>query len=219
MPNHDVMKVIDTIAENFYKTKNRKYFDVFVKIVTPVIKRHISKSCAGSNWDTDELFSILLTDMWRLFNRWAPEKDKQFHWLMLRQLQNKTINYIHSQMGRPHKICPTCAARQKENVLYCYNCKASLRVPDVVMAEPFEHFHAHFPDYLAQVADRQLIERLFAEVKDDPKTCKILTMLLEGESKTTISAEVKVAQNALNNRLRKCKKIIDKLLTNNCIKG
>jgi DNA-directed RNA polymerase specialized sigma24 family protein len=211
--SNDTMAVIDTVAENFHATGEVRYFNEFVGHATPVIKRFISKACAGSNWDTDELFSILLTDMWRLINRWEPEEGKQFHWLMLRQIRNKTINYIHTQMGRPHKICPTCGARQKKGTeIHCCVCNSPLRVSDIIIAEPFEHSHAHSPDYLEDIANKQLVQRLLAEVEDDPKTHRILTMLLEGESKTTISAEVHIAQNALNNRLRKCKRIIHKLM-------
>lgn len=212
---NDVMVAIDKAAEQFHLTGNKKYFNEFSVHATPVIKRFIAKACAGSSWDTDDLFSILLSDMWRLFNRWEPEKDKQFHWLMLRQLRNKTINYIHTQMGRPHKICPTCGTRQKERSLHCKECKAPLRVTDIIISEPFDHSHAHSPDYLTQLADKQLVERLLAEVEGDPKTYKILTMILEGESKTAISTEVQIAQNALNNRLRKCKQIIHKLMKEN----
>jgi len=213
---NDTMIMIDTAAKNFYETSEVKYFNKFIEHATPIIKRYISKSCAGSNWDTEELFSILLTDMWRLINCWEPAEGKQFHWLMLRQIRNKTINYIHTQMGRPHKICPTCGARQKKNVsLYCRVCKSPLRVSDIIITEPFERSYSHTPDYLTDIANKQLVSRLLAEVKDDPKTYRILTMLLEGESKTTISAEVKIAQNALNNRLRKCKKIIYKLMEEN----
>lgn len=212
----NVMAKIDKIAMKFYETKNKKYFNTFIKYANPTIKRFINKSCFESSWDTDELYSILLVDMWRLFNTWTPEEEKQFHWLMLRQLRNKIINYIHSQIGRPHKICPVCNTRQIKGSSVCNKCKSSLRVSDIIIAEPFDYSCAHFPNYLEQIANKELVGKLLDEVEEnDPKTHKILTMLLEGESKTTISNEVKIAQNALNNRLRKCRKIIDKLMRTN----
>jgi DNA-directed RNA polymerase specialized sigma24 family protein len=214
------MNVIDHLALQYNATKNKEYFTMFVKHATPIIRKTIFKACRGSYWDTDELFSILLVDMWRLFNRWRPVKEKQFHWLMLRQLRNKTINYIHSQIGQSHKICPVCGKHQLHQfqqplLSYCYACKSSLKISNIVITEAFDNVHAHTPDCLTQIANTQLVERLFKEVQNDPKTCKMLKMLLEGESKTTISKEVGIAQNALNNRLRKCKSIICRLLKEN----
>ena len=212
MPN-DVMRNIDNAAEKFYATGDVKYFNEFVKYATPIIKRFIAKACTGSNWDTNELFSILLIDMWRLFKRWVPEDGKQFHWLMLRQLRNKIINYVHKQIGRPHKICPVCSTRQKEkNALYCYHCNSPLRTSDIIISEPFENFHAHRPNYLEIFANKQIISKLLDAVKNDEKTYKILTMMLKGESKATISSKIHIAQNALNRRLRKCQGIIKTFL-------
>lgn len=212
MSNNDVMKIIDDMANQFYATKNKRYFDKFSYYATPIIKKFISKSCIGSNWDTDELFSILLIDMWRLFNSWQPIEGKQFHWLMLRQLQNKIINYIHTQIGRPHKICPVCNTRQKGQSLHCHKCKSSLRISNMIISDVKDFSSPHFSDLLTEIANKQLVSQLLYEVKDDPKTHKILVMLLDGESKTTISTTVGIPQNAINNRLRKCQKIIDKLM-------
>jgi RNA polymerase sigma factor (sigma-70 family) len=206
------MGIIDDTANQFYTTKDKKHFNKFVHCATPIIKKFISKSCIGSNWDADELFSILLVDMWRLFNSWHPVEGKQFHWLMLRQLRNKIINYIHTQTGRPHKICPVCNVRQDEQSLYCHNCKSSLRISNIIISDAHEFSSPHFSDFLTEIANKQLVSQLLSEVKNDPKTHRILIMLLEGESKTTISAAVGIAQNAINNRLKKCQKIISRLM-------
>jgi predicted DNA-binding protein YlxM (UPF0122 family) len=37
-------------------------------------------------------------------------------------------------------------------------------------------------------------------------------MILEGKSKSEISREVQLAQNAINNRIKKCKKIINRFM-------
>lgn len=207
------MEVIDKLAEDYFKTRDKKCFDKFVKHATPVIRGVVTKSCAGSFWDADELFSILLVDMWRLFKKWRPVEGKKFHWLMLRQLRNKTINYVHSQIGARRKICPICGARQKIPQSQCNTCKSSLRKSDIIISEPFESKISINPDYPTQLANTQLIQKLLGAVEEnDPKTHKILTMFLEGESKTAISAEIGIAQNAINNRLRKCQKIIHKLM-------
>jgi len=207
----DVMYLIDQTAEQFYKTKNKKYFNEFVVHVTPIINKFIYKTCAGSTWDIDELFSILLADMWRLFNKYKPTKEQKFHWLMLKQLKNKTINYVHQMRGRPHKICNICSTKQKEKTAVCLKCGAPLRLPDIIVSGIFESVrHMHVPNYLDDIANKELVAKLFNEVKDDPKTSQILQMILEGKSKSEISREVQLAQNAMNNRIKKCRIIIDR---------
>lgn len=212
--SQNVMNLIDDAAHQFNITKNKKYFNEFVKHATPVIQQMVYKACAGSSWDTDELFSILLADMWRLFNRWEPEEGKKFHWLVLRQLKNKIINYIHQVRGRPHKICNICNTKQEEGASNCIECGAPLRLPDIMVSSTFETaYNAHHPNYLEDIANKQLIAKLLEQVKNkDTKTYKILQLMLEGRSKSEISREIKLAQNAMNNRIRKCRKIINKLM-------
>ena len=213
MPQN-VMDLIDSAAHQFYITKDKKYFDVFVKHATPIIQRMIHKTCAGSLWDVDELFSILLADMWRLFNRWEPEEGKKFHWLVLRQLKNKIINYIHQVRGRPHRICNMCNTKQESGISECATCGAPLRLPDIIVSGISETVHiAHCPDYLEDIANKQLVSKLLVQVKDeDPKTYRILQLMLNGCTKSEISREIKLAQNAMNNRLKKCRKIINRLI-------
>jgi len=51
-----------------------------------------------------------------------------------------------------------------------------------------------------------------AQVQDtDPKTYRILLLLLEGRSKSDIGREINLAQNAMNNRIKKCRQIINNL--------
>jgi len=212
--SQNVMDFIDDAAYQFYTTKDAKHFDTFVEHAEPVIRQIVYKSCAGSLWDTDELFSILLADMWRLFNKWVPEEGKKFHWLVLRQLKNKTINYIHQVRGRPHRICNVCNTKQEEDVSTCTKCGTSLRLPDIIVSGTFEDARsAHNPNYLEDIANKQLVDKLLKQVKsDDLKTYKILQLMLGGYSKSEISREIKLAQNAMDNRIKKCRKIISNLM-------
>lgn len=212
--SQNVMNLINSTAYRFYTTKDKKYFNEFVKCATPIIKQMIYKACAGSSWDVEELFSILLADMWRLFNRWEPEEGKKFHWLMLRQLKNKIINYVHQVRGRPHRVCNVCNTKQDGVVSECIKCGAPLRLPDIIVSGTFEtSYNACYPDYLECIANKQLVNKLLAQVKDkDLKTYKILQLMLEGHSKSEISREIKLAQNAMNNRIKKCRRIINSLV-------
>ncbi len=209
-----VMDFIDDAAYRFYTTKDKKYFNVFVKHAEPIIRQMVYRACAGSSWDTDDLFSILLADMWRLFNRWEPEEGKKFHWLVLRQLKNKIINYVHQVRGRPHRVCNTCNTKQDDGVSECIKCDAPLRLPDIIVSNTFEtQYTAHHPNYLEDIANKQLVNKLLARVKDeDPKTYRILQLMLAGCSKSEISREIKLAQNAMNNRIKKCRKIVNNLV-------
>ena len=215
----DVMESIDSMAYQFHDTGDVKYFNEFAGHVTPIIKQMAYKACRDSSWDVDDLFAILLADMWRLFNRWEPEEGKKFHWLVLRQLKNKIINHVHQVRGRPHRICNTCGTKQAKrttDVSMCTHCGASLRLSDIIVSGTFESMYsASCPDYLTIIANKQLVSKLLARVKDtDPKTHQILQLMLEGYSKNEISREIKLAQNAMNNRIKKCRGIITLMLEN-----
>ncbi len=214
-----VMDFIDEAAQRFYITKDKKYFNAFVIHASPVIRRMVYKACAGSLWDVDELFSILLADMWRLFNKWEPVEDKKFHWLVLRQLKNKIINYIHQVRGRPHRVCNICSTKQERGISKCVQCGASLRLPDIIVSGTFDGAYNGIDstDCLEDIANKQLVNKLLAQVKDeDMKTYKILQLMLAGYSKSEISREIKLAQNAMNNRIKKCRRIINNLMKENC---
>jgi len=205
----DVLLSIDEAAENFYKTQNKKDANVFMKRVSPVVRKFVNQKCAGSRWDSDELFSILLADTWRLLTVWVPKEDKKFHWLLLRQLKNKTINFIHCTEGIPRKVCPTCGVSQVKSKTNCEVCKSSLKLSDKVLEETIESSDTF--NYLENFADRELVDKLLENLKDDPKTLTIIQLLLEGYSKGDISKQVRIAQNAINNRINKCKKIVNEL--------
>jgi len=206
-----VAAIIDQCALDFHRTQDRKYFERFAKYAQPIIKMHVMHTCAGSTkWDADELFSILFADMWRLFKVYIPAEDKKFHWLMIRQLKNKTINYIQNITGRVYKICFVCNTPQPGTGDICCKCGALLKKPHAATGVDFyDATYSHTPDYLKQIADRELINVLLRRVKkDDPVTYEILTMFLAGHTKSEISRKVSIAQNALNNRIRKCERIL-----------
>ena len=74
-------------------------------------------------------------------------------------------------------------------------------------------YTAHCPNYLEDIANKQLVNKLLVRVKDeDYKTYRILQLMLAGCSKSEISREIKLAQNAMNNRIKKCRKIINNLV-------
>jgi len=212
--NTETTRNIDQCAIDFYKTKDKRHFEKFAKYATRIIQAHVAHTCAGSTkWDPNELFSILFADMWRLFKVYVPETDKKFHWLMLRQLKNKTINYMQNNTERKFKRCFICDTPQEKGSDVCCTCGASMKRPHATTGvEQYDLTYCHTPDYLKQVADRELVNIVLKETEEkDPITHKILTMVLEGHTKSEISREVSIAQNALNHRIRKCERILTKV--------
>lgn len=209
--SREKMDIIDSVVTTYYRTKDRKYADVFLKEVIPIIKLKVQKTCIGSvKWDKDELYSILLVDMWRLLKVYVPEEGRKFHHLMLRQLNNKTINYIQNTTGRKYCVCFACSKSNKAGTITCTNCGTSLGRPIVMPVYDFDlgNIHNHTPDYLTEIGNKQLVERVLNNARrTNEKTYRILLMFLMGFSKKEISnAFGGVAQNALNNRIRNCKK-------------
>jgi DNA-directed RNA polymerase specialized sigma24 family protein len=129
---------------------------------------------------------------------------------VLRQLKNKIINYIHQVRGRPHRVCNICNTRQTANESECSKCGSRLRLPSIIVSETFETLHVSgVSNCLEDIANKQLVTKLLSSVKDsDPKTYKIIQLMLEGRSKSEISREINLAQNAMNNRIKKCRKIL-----------
>lgn len=204
---------IDTAAKLYYATKDKKHFEEIGVILSKVIRVYVAQKCAGSiHWNKDDLFAILLEDMWRLFRVYKPEEGKKFHWLMLRQFSNKTRNYIKNTTGQKYKNCFVCSHSHNSGEDTCTKCGSSLRKPrESTGYEHYDFSHKHTPDYLTDIANSQTVERLLKATESDPKTHQILRLILEDYNGSDISAKVKIAPNAMNNRIKKCRSIIRKL--------
>lgn len=200
---------IDKAANDFYIKNDKKSANIFMCHASTAVKTFATQKCLGSKWNVEELYSILLIDTWRLLNAWKPADGKKFHWLMFKQLKNKTINFIHKTEGRPHKICPSCKARQECLTDICNFCRTPLKVSERKFEELGDY--GDNKDALNELITKELIEKLLKDLESDPKTLKIVHLLLDGYSKGEISKEIGIASNAVNNRIKKCRKIINKL--------
>ena len=209
---------IDLLAAEYHQTKNVKVFERFLKELSPFIHRTINKACTNSSWDRDELYSIISADMWRLINRQAPVDGKPYHWLCLRQIKNKLINYINTNMReKSFKICPQCASIHPYAVYKCTDCGVSLvtairETHDTLdNAETYDNVHSYNPDYLEDIAQKDLAEKLLQRI-DDLTTRTIVQMLMEGASYAEISETVGIAHNAVRRRIQNCKLIAKQLI-------
>lgn len=216
--SQDILVQIDQIALEFARTKHKKLFDEFAVHAIPLIKGFAQRTCAGASWDSDDLFSILLTDMWRLFNSYCPT-DQPFHYLMLRQLKNKSINFVNNQT-RALVVCRVCGTTNEKGCKVCDECRTSLSAlppcihSDLIGPNIFDHIIDDKKSILDQIASNDFVEKLLDRVSDTT-TKQILVMVAAGESKSTIREKIKLAPNAITHRIIKCRKIVKKLREEN----
>ena len=210
----DMLVQIDKIALEFSQTKNKKLFDAFAVHAIPLIKGFAQRTCVGASWDSDDLFSILLADMWRLFNSYQPT-GQPFHYLMLRQLKNKSINFVNNQT-RSLVLCRVCGTTNEKGTKVCDECRTSLSVSppfihsDLIGTDVFDHIIDDKESALDQVASDDFVQKLLDRVSDTT-TKQILIMVAAGEPKSAIREKVKLAPNAITHRITKCQKIVKKL--------
>jgi len=211
--NKQEIEKVDKAAIMYYETKDKKYFEDIGPILSNTIQAHVIHLCIGSSrWDKDELFSILFADMWRLFKVYIPEKDKKFHWLMLKQLGNKSKNYIKNTTGRVYKNCFVCNHFHANKETVCTNCGASLRKPYASTGNDlYDLSYNYTPNYLKDIENKQIIVKLLKDTEDNPKTHRILELLLAGYRRIEIVKELQIAPNAMNSRIKNCQKTLKKL--------
>ena len=216
--NSKRMEIIDKLVNEFLKHRGRKQEKAFLQAVEPVVRSKARKTCIGSTkWDEGELYSILIEDMWRLLKGYVPDGNNRFHFLMLRQLNNKTINYINNTTNRKYKVCFICNTAHEKGAAVCKTCGTQLNHPRSWTHISHEEFIIPAgradDNVLDNLSNKELVESLLERVKfEDPKTYLILTMYLEGYSKSEIGRELGgMPQNALNHRIRKCAKIIENM--------
>ena len=140
----------------------------------------------------------------------------------MHQLNNKTINYIKNTTGKIYKVCSICGEHANDGDTQCVKCKSSLQKPWIFIessrpksdndTRTLSDLYSHTPDYLQEMKTRDRVKKVLDSVREnDHKTYKILIMLMEGYSKSEISEELNgLAQNAINNRIRKCAKILNR---------
>lgn len=210
-------KRINEAAVNYYLTKAEKYETEFLNAVIPYVKMKSAITAArSSRWNVDDLYSILLEDSWRLLKLYVPIEEKEFHCLLVHQLNNKTINYINNTTERIYRQCFICGHRAtNRSKKTCTKCEAPLKKPNLYTQKYSEipSVQSHSPNYLKDIENSQMVSRVLEimELKD-PITHRILEMILAGHKKSEISLEMgNMAQNALNHRLRKCAKILKEI--------
>ena len=217
----NALEQIDFLAAKYHETGDVKYFEQFLKLLSPFIHKTINKACTNSSWDKQELYSIISADMWRLINRQAPVAGMPYHWLCLRQIKNKLINYITTTAReKSFKVCPECSKTYPHSVYKCEECAVALttvsrETHDILdNAETYENIHSYTPDYLEDMVQRDLVTKLLEQVID-PTTRTILQMLMEGASYAEISDAVGIAHNAVRRRIKKCQPIVSQLIKEN----
>ncbi len=211
--NRNLSNTINGAVASYLETHDTKYETAYLKAVMPFVKLRAEITCAGSTrWNVDDLYSILLEDAWRLFKIYKPKEGKEFHYLLLHQLNNKVINYIKNTTGRVCRLCFVCGERATKGAKECENCGSNLKKPNIYTQAYSEIPKAmsYEPNYLKEIEDREMVTKILKVVKKkDLKTYIILTLMLAGYNKSSISRMFgNMAQNALNSRITKCSRII-----------
>lgn len=225
-----IMAKADELALQFHQTKDNKIFDKFASNIDGILREHIAKRLAGSNFDPQELYSILLIDLWRLLKVWEPVENKKFHWLMLRQLQNKTITFVtKNSKSKKMKKCPCCSYAHERSQLTCDNCGTTmslyitpLREADMpavrnpkysgsktMSASDIPSSKASFVD---AIEAKDIVDKLMDKITDQ-KTKKLLTLILDGEEAHKVLSELTAGTHpgSYHYRMKKCRQIIEDL--------
>ena len=87
------MTKVDWLAEKFYGTRDEKYINVLIQVVSKYIQKVANSFCKNKD-DAKELSQELKIDLLRLLRGWKPKKDMFFNYLMRKQLYNCSCNFI-----------------------------------------------------------------------------------------------------------------------------
>jgi DNA-directed RNA polymerase specialized sigma24 family protein len=212
-----VLETIDQAALKFYEDKTEKRFEEFVKCAHPLLTSFANRTCSGSEWNSDDLFSILLADVWRLLNVWTPDPNLNFHYLMLRQLKNKSINFVNKET-RVYSICRVCGYKnkRKNKYKYCCNCHICLLASDTfftydnVTQGYFEKLHVNNTTVLDDVSNKDLVYKLINSISD-MTTKRIVVLYYRGNTKAEIEQKLKLPKFSATKHLDRCRKLVKRL--------
>lgn len=209
----ETLAIIDDLAVSFKTTNDKRYFNEFLVLAEPIVRQFISKARTGASWDVEELYSVLICDQWRLFQRFEVVEGKKFHWLMFRQLKNKIIDWITEVEGlRPLKICPTCGYHHKIAVRICIQCSvlmkaAHKKIQDILdTTATYDTFHSYTPDYLERLVQQDLVRKVLQQCPD-LITRRIIGGVLRGESRNEIGRNVGLTSPQVKRKLKGLKNL------------
>jgi len=89
------MTKADWLAERFYETRDEKYINTLIQIVSKYIQKVANSFCKNTE-NAKELSQELKIDLLRLLRGWKPKKGMCFNYLMKKQLYNFSCNFIKS---------------------------------------------------------------------------------------------------------------------------
>jgi len=87
------MTKVDWLAEKFYETRDEKYINVLIQVVSKYIQKVANSFCKNTE-NAKELSQELKIDLLRLLRGWKPKKGMCFNYLMRRQFYNLSCNFV-----------------------------------------------------------------------------------------------------------------------------
>jgi DNA-directed RNA polymerase specialized sigma24 family protein len=87
------MTKIDWLAERFYETRDEKYINTLIQIVSKYVQKVANSFCKNTE-NVKELSQELKIDLLRLLRGWKPKKGMRFNYLMKTQFYHFSCNFI-----------------------------------------------------------------------------------------------------------------------------
>ncbi len=204
------LTTIDFLALQFYNTESPKdkevLFEKLLEVAQPYINS-IATSFTKTTQAKDDLMAVLITDLWRLLKSWKPNMKYmlectmkknascRFHYLMLRQLRNKSLNEVKKKQ------------RPQSNKRYV-DLNQAVSIED--LPEAFEKLSCNV---LRNISQNDFVKKVLENVKDE-KTRKILELVVHDASTDEIKSAINgKALRAIKRRQESCRPVIISLLT------
>jgi len=183
VPRQDAsMTKIDWLAERFYKTRDEKYVNVLICIVTRYIQKVANSFCKNAE-DAKELSQELKIDLLRLLRKWEPKEGMRFNYLMKKQFYNFSCNFIKNLKSPPFS--------------------------DITQIQESLFLDKH--NFDKELETKDLVEKLLLQVDDKTKEVLKL-MLRGVTSCEKAGEELNITGMAVRNRMKKCKPLLQKIL-------
>jgi len=180
---NESLTIVDWLANQFYKTKNKIFIDPIINTITPYIRK-VSNSFCRDKEDAKELAQELKIDLLRLLLQWKPKTNMRFNYLMRRQFYNLSCNFV-KKFGKASFV----NIDQKELLYH----------PNFIKNDSGEKYE-----------NKDLVQKLMELVDKDTK--QILMLYLEGHNYEQIGESLQVTGVTVRNKIKKCRPLLQKML-------
>jgi len=177
------LTIVDWLAVQFYKTKNKIFINPLINTITPYIQKVANSFCKNAE-DVKDLAQELKNDLVRLLLQWKPKTNMRFNYLMRRQFYNFSCNFV-KKIGKVSFV----DIEQEEISIH----------PKFVKNDSGEEYE-----------NKDLVQKLMKLVDKDTK--QILMLHLEGHNYEQIGERLQITGVTVHNKIKKCRLLLQKML-------